>query len=278
MIKCKVMVVDDEQGVRSWISHLLRSKGCEVLEAAGFKDALGVLEREDVDVLVTDIMMPDGSGLELCKFVKEKRPDTRVAVMTGHHSEEQAIEGLLCGVDYYLRKPFSNDDILDAVSSLKTLCEKSSSIGIMDTRPGWHEFFITSSEDSLIKLQSFLGAMLKDRLDEERYWDLHLAVNELGRNAIEWGNKNDAGSVVKISVGILDNCVTIKIEDKGEGFDVKRTLEGIGKGSLEEREEERIAQDLRPGGMGIHLIKETADRLVFNEKGNLAILSFRLGG
>ncbi|MBW1956672.1 MAG: response regulator [Deltaproteobacteria bacterium] len=272
----KLMVVEDEDGIRFWMVHLLKSKGYDVLEAACFHEALKIMGHEEVDMVISDIRLPDGSGLELGEIIKKRSPETRLTLMTGYHSEDQAIKGVKSGVDYYLRKPFTGGELLETVQNMAVLTPESAMIGIIENRPGWYEFVITSSEDAMIRLQSFLNALLKHVLDEERFWDVHFAISELGRNAVEWGNRFDVESVVKLSVGITGNAVTIKIEDEGNGFDVRRTLQTLEATPLPELEERRMAESKRPGGMGIRVINETADRLIFNEKGNMVLIQFRL--
>jgi len=273
----KLMVVEDEDGIRFWMVHLLKSKGHDVLEAACFHEALKIMGHEEVDMVISDIRLPDGSGIELGAIIKKTKPDIRLTLMTGHHAEDQAINGIRSGADFYLKKPFTGDDLLETVQNMEELQPESARIGVDEARPGWYEFVITSSEDAIAKLQSFLSAILKDILDEEQFWDVHFAISELGRNAVEWGNRFDVESVVKLSVGITGNAVTIKIEDEGNGFDVQRTVQTLEATPLPELEERRMAESKRPGGMGIRVINETADRLIFNEKGNMVLMQFRLG-
>jgi len=273
---CRVMVVDDEQAILRLMENILKSHGYDVITAPGFEEALEIIEQENIDLLISDIVMPDGSGLTLGEIAKNRFPNIRLALMTGYHSESYAIKGIRVGADYYLTKPFTREDILDMIESLRETCPGYSKVDIVETRPGWYEFVITSSEDSLFKLQSFLDALLKDVLDEERFWDLHFAISELGRNAIEWGNKYDVDSIVKISVGITNNGVAVKIEDQGDGFDVRKGMEKVEKNTLARLEEERLNEGKRAGGLGIHLIKEIVDRLIFSERGDMALIHFSL--
>ena len=272
----KVMVVDDEEIILRSISHILRAEGFEVIIASGVQEALSLLNKEELDFLISDIYMPDGSGFELANKVKGIFPKIKVALMTGCHSEMNALECIRCGADYYLTKPFSGEDLINMMDTLRALGKDSGGVELTDNLSGWYEFVIMSSDDSLIKLQSFLGALLRDRLDEDRFWDVHFAISELGRNAIEWGNRNNINRVVKISVGITDNGVAVKIEDEGNGFDVKEGMEKVERTTLSALEESRLNEGKRAGGLGVHLIKEIADRLIYSEKGNMVLIYFGL--
>ena len=79
----KLMVVEDEDGIRFWMVHLLKSKGYDVLEAACFHEALKIMDHEEVDMVISDIRLPDGSGLELGEIIKKRSPETRLTLMTG---------------------------------------------------------------------------------------------------------------------------------------------------------------------------------------------------
>ncbi|OQX65080.1 MAG: hypothetical protein B5M55_04755 [Desulfococcus sp. 4484_242] len=273
----KLMIVENEAGTRLWMAELLRSNGYEIREASSFHEALRLLDREEIDMVISSVGMSDGSGIELAEVVKKRRPRTRLALMAGDDVEAHAIKGIRSGADFYLTKPFAGVDLLETVQNMAELKPEAARIDIDGARPGWYEFVITSSEDALIRLQSFLNAILKNVLDEERFWDVHFAISELGRNAVEWGNRFDIESVVKLSIGIKDNAVTIKIEDEGDGFDVRQMLQTLEATPLPELEEKRMAESKRPGGMGIRVINETADRLIFNEEGNMVLMQFFAG-
>jgi CheY-like chemotaxis protein len=104
----RVLIVDDETIIRMVFKDLMR-KECEVLEAATAEEALELLGREQVDLIVTDKNLPGLSGLELARRVREKNPSARILLMTGYPSLETTQEALELGMMDYLLKPF--DDI-----------------------------------------------------------------------------------------------------------------------------------------------------------------------
>jgi CheY-like chemotaxis protein len=104
----RVLIVDDETIIRQVFRDLM-SKECEVLEAGSAEEALELLRREPVDLIVTDKNLPGLSGLALAARARKLRPAARVILMTGYPSLETTQEALELGMTDYLLKPF--DDI-----------------------------------------------------------------------------------------------------------------------------------------------------------------------
>ncbi len=108
----RVLVVDDEQGIVESLRILLRREGYEVFTALDGKEALGILRRERLDLVLTDIRMPGTSGLDILSFVRQADPDMPVILMTAQASLQSAIRAVNEGAYYYLQKPFANDELL----------------------------------------------------------------------------------------------------------------------------------------------------------------------
>ena len=89
-----VLLVDDDDLVRSSLRGLLEAHGCRVFVAASAVEAMRILAQELVDVLFTDIVMPDQDGIELAKEAKKLCPDLRVMFATGYYSKAAGTEGL----------------------------------------------------------------------------------------------------------------------------------------------------------------------------------------
>lgn len=111
-----ILLVDDEDAIRYSISKTLQRVGYQVHTAASGLEALEMMERQDYDVVLTDIRMPGLTGVELLAKIKEQAPDVVVILLTGYASLETAIESLRLGAHDYLVKPSSSQDIRDSVS------------------------------------------------------------------------------------------------------------------------------------------------------------------
>jgi two-component system response regulator AtoC len=111
----RVLVVDDEEPLRHVLDLLLRREGLEVVHAESAEAAIAVLEREDVDVVLSDVRMPGMGGLGLCDWVRQHRPGLTVVVMSAFGSVEVALEAMQRGAYDYVSKPFKQDEILLAL-------------------------------------------------------------------------------------------------------------------------------------------------------------------
>ncbi len=113
----RVLVVDDEPTLLRALEALLQKKGHVVTALDSPIQAMQHLARDDFDVALLDIKMPDLSGLELLSAVKHRRPEVEVVMMTGHATVETAVAALKAGAYEYLTKPFENvEDVARVVA------------------------------------------------------------------------------------------------------------------------------------------------------------------
>ena len=105
----RILVVDDERSMRELLAIVLRREGYEVLLAESGRAAIDVLEREPVDLLISDIKMPDLSGVEVLRAAKRIDPDILGMMITAFASTETAVEAMRLGACDYLSKPFDID-------------------------------------------------------------------------------------------------------------------------------------------------------------------------
>ncbi len=112
----RILVVEDEQSIRTIIEYALRDAGFSVLSAARGDEALEVVEREAVDLVVLDIMLPGLDGLEVCKRIRAHR--TIPIIMVSARGEElDKVLGLELGADDYVTKPFSPRELVSRVKA-----------------------------------------------------------------------------------------------------------------------------------------------------------------
>ena len=111
----KILVVDDEEMIRDLCNHILTAEGYQVTMAPNGAAAFEELSRNGMDMLVTDIKMPGMDGLELFERVKQLNQDIVTIFITGHGTLDTAIESLMRGVDGFVLKPFTQEELLGAV-------------------------------------------------------------------------------------------------------------------------------------------------------------------
>lgn len=105
----RILVVDDEQSMRELLAIVLRREGYEVLLAESGRAAVDLLEREPVDLLISDIKMPDLSGVDVLRAAKKIDQDMLGIMITAFASTETAVEAMRLGACDYLSKPFDVD-------------------------------------------------------------------------------------------------------------------------------------------------------------------------
>mgnify|MGYP001120994861 CR=1 FL=1 len=104
-----ILVVDDERSMREFLSIMLKKEGHDVVVADCGRAAVKILERRPVDLLISDIKMPDMSGVDVLRRAKEIRQDIVGIMITAFKSTESAVEALRLGAHDYLEKPFDNE-------------------------------------------------------------------------------------------------------------------------------------------------------------------------
>ena len=102
----KILVVDDEKEIRNLIEIYLKNEGYEVIKARDGEEALEILEKEDIHLIILDIMMPKIDGIEVCKRVRENL-SIPILMLSAKSEDMDKIQGIMTGADDYLTKPFN---------------------------------------------------------------------------------------------------------------------------------------------------------------------------
>ncbi len=113
--KERILVVDDSVNTLEVLKRNLMSQGYRVFTAPGVPEAIDILNRTELDLVITDLKMPKVSGLDLVRHVRENFKNTEVMMITGYPSIEGAVEAVKTGAEEFLPKPFTDDELLSAV-------------------------------------------------------------------------------------------------------------------------------------------------------------------
>jgi len=113
--KERILVVDDALDTLELLERNLYSKGYQVFIASSVPEALQILDETPIDLVVTDLKMPEVSGLDLVRHVRENMRDTEVMMITGYATIEGAVEAVKTGAEEYLAKPFTEEELFAAV-------------------------------------------------------------------------------------------------------------------------------------------------------------------
>jgi len=264
-----VLLAEDESTTRQIYHMILEGEGYRVIDVPNGQAALDVLNDQSVDVLVTDVMMPGMTGIELLERARQIKPDLRAIVMTGHKTSEAVIGALRNRACEFLEKPFHNEELLEAVRLVMST-NFGCKIDIISDRPDWIELRVPCDLSAVEPIQRFLGH-LHDNIPRETREAVGAVFRELLNNAIEHGGKCDPTKLVEIKYIHLKRAILYSIKDPGEGFDIKEIEHAAFANPPDQptkHMERRQELGLRPGGFGIMLASQVIDELVYNEKHN----------
>jgi DNA-binding NtrC family response regulator len=118
--KPSVLVIDDESGILDTLRILLKKEGFEVLTAQGGKAGLDQIKGAAYDIVLSDVRMPQVTGIDILNAAREQDPMTPVILMTAQASLQTAIQAVNQGAFYYIQKPFANDEL---VAILRRACD-----------------------------------------------------------------------------------------------------------------------------------------------------------
>lgn len=276
-----VLVVEDDHRLRTVLERLLQAHGYRVTARGHGQEALDALTADgaDFDVMITDINMPVMDGEELLRQIKARGLTLPTIVLTARSDPALVTECFQNDAYRFLNKPFTAGALREVVEGALHDARNRPPGGealIRQDADGWIELTAPNRQEHLDRFQAFTEALVATRLDERSKNELKIAVQELGQNAIEWGNRLDESREIRLSYRLDDDRIQIRIEDEGGGFDPGTvpdpTLDPIA--TIEERE----ARGKRPGGFGIHLARRIMDHVAYNEAGNVVTMEKRLGG
>jgi DNA-binding response OmpR family regulator len=121
----KVLVADDSRVYRKLVGHSLSDKRYALLFAKNGNEAIALFSEHQPSIVITDWMMPDLSGIELCEHIRKqsRQPYTYLIILTGNTEKDKLVTGLAAGADDYLTKPFHREELLARVGVGRRIVE-----------------------------------------------------------------------------------------------------------------------------------------------------------
>ena len=116
--EARLLVVDDEKMILELLAGSLRFAGFEVMTAASGAEALRAAAASRPDLVLLDVMMPDGDGFEVVRRMRSSGPDVPVIFLTARNGVRERVTGLALGGDNYVTKPFSLDEVLERIRAV----------------------------------------------------------------------------------------------------------------------------------------------------------------
>ena len=263
-----VLVVDDDPLMRGLLVRVLRDEGAAIETCATGKEALAQLEAHSYNVVLLDIGLPDMSGLEILNQRAAAVPDTRFMIITADDTPDTVIEAVRGQAFGYLRKPFTPDDLRTAFAECLS-ATADPAIEVVSARSDWFELSLPCTRSAANRIDNFM-----QQLDVELTSDVRSTVaqafRELLMNAVEWGGGFDPARRVRVACLRTARILFYRIADPGPGF----RFEGLAHAAVSHPDDPvahmsvREEKGIRPGGLGILMVKAFADELLYNEKHN----------
>ena len=220
----KVLVIEDEPDIRKTLEYNLTREGFDVSGCGSIKEAKKLIEIPNFSIILLDLMLPDGSGLDLCREVKSNSltQDIPIIILTAKDDEVDKVVGFELGADDYVTKPFSVRELILRVKAILKRNTKTSSMPLeinrnfgslkMDIES--HEVFIDDEEVILTALEFKLLNQLVERRGRVQTRDQLLSD--------VWGYSSD------ITTRTVDTHIKRLREKLGSMGKYVQTIRGVG--------------------------------------------------
>ncbi len=274
--KRRILILEDDNNVTTLLSSILRRHNYEV----SFKTTI-IAGREDLeksnfayDLILLDYHLPDGKGDIFLHWINEHRPALPTILISADNTNTVVVKCFKAGALDFIVKPFDIKNVLNIIAKVLNHDYNKSINNDIDAEcytEGWTELSARSEIDYLDRIQNLCITLLGNHFSEDTVNDIRLAMEEYGRNAIEWGNNFDKNKIFKISYCIFSDRIVLKFEDEGDGFDLK-SLPDPSQDPAKHLKS-RLEAGKRPGGYGIFMMKKIMDEVIYNDKGNVCIMT-----
>ena len=169
-----ILVVEDEPDINKTVSYNIANEGLKPLSALNLSEAESYISSNNISLIILDLMLPDGSGLDFCKKLKSSNAynDIPIIIVTAKDDEVDKVVGFELGADDYVTKPFSVRELILRIKAIlkrnsKDMAQNTSSktqtFGILSINEDSHEVFINDDEITLTALEFKLLKHLLDR-------------------------------------------------------------------------------------------------------------------
>ena len=171
-----VLVADDDPAMLALASGVLRKKGYEVFETSTGKECLGAAHAHHPDLIVLDVVLPDMSGIEVCKQIKADTDlhETFIILLSGiHMSSEYQAEGLNVGADGYIIKPITNKELVARVKAMERIKNAEDALRKKEKE---QQELVSRLRAALAEIKTLRGLIpvcssCKKIQNDEGYWD-----------------------------------------------------------------------------------------------------------
>ena len=271
----RILIVDDDPHIHRLLSDALHENGRYFESAYDSHEGLIKVQNSPWDLVITDVKMDGLDGLELLQRVRGIRPGMPVVVMTGDTNAEKIGTAIRGKAFSWFRKPFATTAVREVVdSALAAARVEEDEIEVVSATSRWLELRLRARLDTATRALHFLR-QIETGLPEADQEKVALAFREILFNAVEHGGRHNPDAFITVTYMRADHALLFRVRDPGPGFSFNQ-LDHAATANSEVSPAEHIMNrekmGLRPGGYGILLTRSLVDELIYNEKGNEALL------
>lgn len=267
----RVLLIDDDPAIHDLVSYALRNTA-QVVGCGTATEGLAALHAKPFDLLLLDLGLPDLHGLDVLARLRQAGISTRIVIITADDTPESLLRAIRQNTYEYLRKPFTMEQIAQLAERALTAASEPE-IKVLSAKREWLELSIPCTRDAAERIEHFVRQLDSD-LSLDLMDPIALAFRELLMNAVEWGGGLDPQRRVRISCLRTPRMLFYRIADPGPGFKFEGLTHSAAANpdgvlaSSAVREEKGI----RPGGLGVLMVRAIADDLIYNEPQNEVVL------
>ena len=259
-MKQVILIIDDEEKIRSVLSKIVDQLDLIPLTAQDGLEALNLLQSKKLDLIITDLMMPQMDGLTFIVKSREINPRIPIAVISGYGDVKNATLALTRGAFNFITKPFTIKEVENIIR--KGLRLRELSLGtdkLLQNVKNRTEITIPSYPHLLPSAIFYIIKECQWRgIDNGNLLNnISVCTDEILTNALVHGNGGDPKKNISITLNFDAEKFTLTVKDEGKGFDVKNFSQQLKENHLD-----------IPSKRGLFIVEYLMDEVSFNAKGN----------
>lgn len=269
-MKQVILIIDDAEEIRTSLSQIVEELELLPLTASNGVEALQLMQSEKIDLVITDLMMPEMDGLQFIVHCRKMNPRIPIAVISGYGDTENATFALTRGAFNFITKPFTVKEVEAIIR--KGLRLRELSLGtdrLLKNIRNRTELTIPSYSHLLPSVTFYILKECQWRgIDNENVLNnISVCTEEILTNALIHGNKGNPTKNISVTLEFDPGKFTLTIRDDGEGFDTR----AFSQQCMENYHE-------IPTKRGLLIVKHLTDEISFNDTGSEVTATLYLNG
>jgi DNA-binding response OmpR family regulator len=259
-VKQTILIIDDEEEIRISLAKIVEQLDLSPLTAKDGLAAIDLIQAEKVDLIITDLMMPQMDGLAFIVKSRQINPRIPIAVISGYGDIKNATFALTRGAFNFITKPFTIREVENIIR--KGLRLRELSLGtdkLLQNVRNKTEIAIPSLPHLIPSVIFYIIKECQWRgIDNENLLNnISVCADEILTNALDHGNKEDSEKTISVALNFSAETFSFTVKDEGEGFDVKKFSQMLSENHLD-----------IPTKRGLFIAEYLMDEISFNDTGN----------